>query len=201
MFFLAMSYRYFFFNLPLVLRAILMTPLYWLVAVIPLVVWKKSGQTIASLGFTKAHPGQQILAGITLGLVMSIVLTLIPILTGFGEYVRNNKEYDQLWQFIYEFFYCIFGIGLAEEIVFRGICFGFARQIKKSDTFAIILSSVLFGLFHFISGEILQMICMVFVGALFCLTRKKIPGCTLLSLILAHGVYDALIVVFSNVFK
>jgi uncharacterized membrane protein YjjP (DUF1212 family) len=39
-----------------------------------------------------------------------------------------------------------------------------------------------------------------FIGALFCLFRLKIKNCSLLSLIIAHGIYDALIVVWTFVF-
>ena len=37
------------------------------------------------------------------------------------------------------------------------------------------------------------------IGALFCLCRIKIKNCSTLSLVIAHGVYDAMITVWANV--
>ncbi|HOA32639.1 MAG TPA: CPBP family glutamic-type intramembrane protease, partial [Clostridia bacterium] len=60
-------------------------------------------------------------------------------------------------------------------------------------------SSLLFGLFHIFNGNIVQVIMTSFLGVLFCLFREKIKGCTLLSLIIAHGSYNAMIVLWVSV--
>ena len=41
---------------------------------------------------------------------------------------------------------------------------------------------------------------MMLLGVVLCLCRLKIRHCTLLSLVIAHGVYDALISVFASIF-
>lgn len=51
-----------------------------------------------------------------------------------------------------------------------------------------------------IGGNIVQIISTGILGAIFCICRVKIKNCTLLSVIIAHGVYDALITVWLNVF-
>jgi len=86
--------------------------------------------------------------------------------------------------------------GAVEEFVFRGLIYTKAKQIIQKDWFAAVISSVLFGIFHILRGDAVQMIMTVLMGALFCLFRLKIKRCSTLSLIIAHGVYDALITVW-----
>ena len=114
--------------------------------------------------------------------------------------VSSDKQYTHLWQFIYEFVFCIIAVGLVEELVFRGTIYEYAKRIFGSDIGAVILSSLLFGAFHILRGNIAQLFVTAFIGALFCLFRLKIKNCSLLSLIIAHGIYDALIVVWTFVF-
>ena len=61
---------------------------------------------------------------------------------------------------------------------------------------AIIGSSVLFGAFHLFIGNIIQMLITTGIGVLFCFCRLKIKNFSTLSLIIGHGVYDALITVW-----
>lgn len=131
---------------------------------------------------------------------MSLVLTLVPHLVGFGAYADNGKRYIHLWQFAYEFLYCIAAVGLVEEFIFRGFIYNKIKKISGNDMAAVIVSSVLFGLFHILNGSIVQMIMTALLGVLWCLCRLKIKNCTLLSLIIAHGIYDALITVFASIF-
>lgn len=96
-----------------------------------------------------------------------MILTLLPHLFGFGEYVDSGKRYKYLWQFLYEFFYCIFAIGLVEEFVFRGFVYKKVKSISQKDMIAILGSSVLFDIFHLFSGNMIQMLMTVCIGAFF----------------------------------
>lgn len=185
-------------SLPLVLRMVSMILIYWLIALIPIIVMSVNKDKLADYGFSKDKKIFQIIAGILIGVVMSFILTLIPHLLGFGEYVDSGKRYKYIWQFIYEFFYCIFAIGFVEEFVFRGFVYEKIKSISQKDMTAIIGSSVLFGVFHLFSGNIVQIIMTAFIGALFCFCRLKIRNCSTLSLIIGHGVYDALITVWAS---
>lgn len=102
-------------------------------------------------------------------------------------------------QYNTEIIYAIFGVALAEELIFRGYIFNKLLEIKNHRWFAIIISSVLFGLFHVFSGSITQVLITALLGFLYCIFREKIKGCTLLSIIIAHGVYDALIVLWVSI--
>lgn len=107
-------------SLPIGLRMVSMLLIYWLIALIPIIAMLVNKDKLADYGFSKNKIGLQIIVGVQIGIAMSLILTLIPHLFGFGEYVDNGKRYKYLWQFIYEFFYCIFAVGFVEEFVFRG---------------------------------------------------------------------------------
>ena len=186
-------------TLPLVLRMISMIVVYWLIVLIPIVLMRINKDTLEDYGFTKNSVGCQILIGISIAVVISLILTLVPHLLGLGEYFDTGRRYQYLWQFIYEFFYCIIAVGFSEELVFRGFIYERFKRLFGKDWIAVIGSSFLFGVFHIFSGNIGQMMLTGCLGAFFCFCKLKIKNCSLLSLIIAHGVYDALITVWASI--
>ena len=185
-------------SLPSGLRVVSVLLIYWIIALIPIIVMLVNKDKLVDYGFSKDKKKFQIIVGILMGIAMSFILTLIPHLFGFGEYFDSGKRYKYLWQFIYEFFYCIFVVGFVEELVFRGFIYEKIKSISQKDMIAIIGSSVLFGVFHLFSGNIVQMIMTACIGAFFCFCRLKVKNCSTLSLIIGHGVYDALITVWAS---
>lgn len=185
-------------SLPLIGRMIVMIVSYWLITLVPVILMVFNKEKLYEVGFLKKKVIVQIIVGIGIGLVMSAILTMIPHLVGFGEWVDDGRRYKYLWQFVYEFFYCIVAVSTTEEFVFRGYLYKKAKDSFGSDCWAVIISSVMFGLFHIFCGNIIQVFMTMFIGALFCLFRLKIKHCTLLSLIIAHGIYDALITVLAS---
>ena len=185
--------------LPLGMRMAATIVMFWLIALVAIIVMLVCKDKFADY-WSNDRVNRQILAGVLIAAVMSLVFTLLPHFAGFGAYVDNGKRYTHLWQFAYEFLYCIAAVGLAEEFIFRGFIYNKIKKISGNDMAAVIVSSVLFGLFHIFSGNIVQMIMTALLGALWCLCRLKIKNCTLLSLIIAHGIYDALITVWASVF-
>lgn len=190
--------RFVLMSLPLGLRMVCMIVIYWLTALVPVIVMLVRKDNLADY-WNNDRIGYQILTGVLIGTAMSLVLTLVPHLAGFGEYVDGGKRYTYLWQFAYEFLYCITAVGLAEEFVFRGFIYNKIKKISGNYIAAVIGSSVLFGIFHLFGGNIVQMIMTAFIGAFFCLCKLKIKNCSLLSLIIAHGIYDALITVWASI--
>lgn len=193
--------RFILMSLPLGVRMAGSILTYWIMALIPVIVMLVCKDKLSDYGFENNKIGYQIAAGVVIGLALSFVLTLTPHLLGFGEYVDNGKRYRYLWQFIYEFVYFIFAVGLAEEFVFRGFIYEKIKRISQKDIVAIIGSSVLFGASHLLGGNLVQMFATAFLGAIFCLCKLKVKNCTTLSLIIAHGIYDALITVWAYVFS
>ena len=180
-------------KVPLILRMILMIITYWLVAIIPFIICIKNKIKLKELGFENKNILKQIITGIILGLVLSIFFTLIPMLIVGKEKIYSGYTYKYLWQFIYNLFYCIISIGLAEEFIFRGLFLTRLKELNNNSILPIIVSSILFGLFHIFNGNIIQIIVTTFIGIILAFSKEKIKNCTLLSLIIVHGLYDGLI--------
>lgn len=184
-------------SLPLGGRMASVILVYWLIALAPIGVTLARKTKLSDYGFTKNNIVYQILWGLAVGAAMSLVLTLMPHLLGFGQYFDSGKRYQYLWQFIYELCYCVLAVGTVEEFVFRGFIYEKIKNIGKNEMTALIGSSVLFGLFHIFGGNILQIFMTALMGAFWCVCRQKIKNCTTLSLIIAHGFYDWLITVWA----
>lgn len=187
-------------SLPLIARMAAMIASYFLIAVIPFIVMRKTNDTFSDYGFKKDNPVLQIAIGVGLGFVLSLIFTLLPHLVGIGEWVDNGKRYQYFWQFAFDFVYYIVAVAFAEEFVFRGVLYEKLNRIFKSKIAAVVISSVLFGLFHVFGGNVVQGVATAVLGAIFCVFRLKIKNCSTLSLIIAHGIYDAMITVWSAVF-
>lgn len=101
------------------------------------------------------------------GIIYGVILSLLS--SGEGE-ISANIDYD----IINIIFICLVA-PIAEEIMFRGFIYNVLR--KKGTYIAIIVSSLLFGLFHF---NIVQLFSTIFLGILCCLINNKyksiIPG-------------------------
>ncbi|MEE1060744.1 MAG: type II CAAX endopeptidase family protein [Ruminococcus sp.] len=187
-------------SLPIVWRMVLMIVTYFMIALVPFCISVINKDKLYDFGFTKEKLGYQMLVGFLIALCFSFVFTVIPHLAGKSDWVNNNHQYQYMWQFVYDFVYYIFAVALVEEFVFRGFFYKKLETVFDSKVAVIIVSSVLFGLFHFYGGNIAQIILTGIIGVILCICRVKIKNCTLLSLIIAHGVYDSLITVWLNVF-
>jgi len=178
---------------PIHVRMIFMFLCQWVLLPVPVLLMLKEKEKLRDIGFEREKLFFQIIIGLSIATVMCLVLTVIPILCGFKDMVSSTR-YSQPWQFVFQFFYTIFGVALVEEFFFRGYLFKKLLDIRDSKLFAITISSVIFGLFHVLAGGLIQVLITGIIGAIYCFCKEKIKNCTLLSLIIAHGVYDALIV-------
>lgn len=204
--------RYVLMSLPLAARMAAMVLSLLAVAAGPVLIAALAGDKPADFGFAKNAVGMQLLWGVILGAAMSLVLTLPFHLFGLGDFVDSGKRYTEAWQFAYEFFYCIAAVGLSEEVIFRGFFYNrFARFARgmcgthgtrgtQSVVLPVALSSVLFGFYHIFGVNPIQIVTTAALGVLFCILRLKIKNCSTLSLIIAHGIYDAMICVWSAIF-
>ena len=91
-------------------------------------------------------------------------------------------------------------VGVTEEITFRGIVVAGARRTWNREGFALVASSVLFGLFHLpnwflgqsLPTTIRQVVVTAFLGMVFFALRRASGA--LLSCIVLHAVYDWMII-------
>lgn len=155
----------------------------------PLLVLKLSGEPLSSLGFSRSKLPQQIAVGIVIGLGMAVVLALIPTLLG----IDYGAGFESIGEAIWKLLYFVFVVGLTEEFVFRGFLYEKLNDICISDEMPVLLSSALFGLFHLSGFNLMQVLNASLIGAFFCICKKKIPCCSILSLAIAHGIHDWMI--------
>ena len=106
------------------------------------------------------------------------------------EYIQDIKEVVNLRHKIISLIAAISGIFISVYVI---TIFNKLLEIKNSRWFAIILSSILFGLFHNFNGSLIQVFITGFIVLVFCIFREKIKDCSLLSLVICHGLYDGLI--------
>ncbi len=125
----------------------------WLLLIVPVAFMKLFHMKLSDIGFTKQKIATQIFIGVILGLAMSLVFTVLPILAGLKAMV-GSTSYTQTWQFVYQFVYMIFGVAFVEEIFYRGFLFERVLNISQSKWAAIIISSCVFGLSHIVNGNI-----------------------------------------------
>ncbi|MPN39683.1 hypothetical protein SDC9_187212 [bioreactor metagenome] len=170
---LSMFNQHLLMSFPLPLRMVLMIVTQWLLFLVPAILMIVNKEKLCSIGLKKEKILSQIGIGVLLAVSMSLVLTILPITLGLKEIV-GNTTYTQTWKFVYQFIYAIFGVALAEELIFRGYIFKKLLKIKNSKWFAIIISSVLFGLFHIFNGNIIQVFMTAFIGFIYCIFREKI---------------------------
>lgn len=182
-------------NFPLSVRAVLLIMVPWVLLSVPIVFMLKRGEKLEDIGYSKSNLIMQLLTGIILAVIMSFLLTVLPIMAGLKDMV-GSTTYTKAWQFLYQFFYMIFGIALVEEFFYRGFLFRRLMEIKGSKWFAIIVSSTIFGLSHIFNGSILQVFMTALLGIFLCICRDKIKNCTTFSLTVAHGIHNALITLF-----
>ena len=191
--------KYVLMSLPLAARMIFMIVMYWIIALVPIIFCVKNKEKIACLGFSKDKILKQVLIGVVIGCIMSIFITLIPILIFGKENTYSSYNFKYIWQYLYQFIYLLVGVALTEEFIFRGYLLKNIKDICKNSIVPIIITSFLFGLFHIFNGNIVQVVMTSFIGAIFVICREKIKDCSLLSLIIAHGLYDWLIVLFTAI--
>ena len=72
---------------------------YWFIAVVLIILMLANKDKLAEYGFSKEKITFQIIVGVIIGIAMSLVLTLMPHLSGFGELclgMLNRRLIDEL---------------------------------------------------------------------------------------------------------
>ena len=168
--------------------------------IVPLLIMLLGKEDLADYGITRQQVGQQLKVGVSIALCMSCVLVLLPMVLGGKYLVYGGEGYQSIESAIGGFVYFLLVVGLVEEFIFRGFLYGKLKEICQSDEAPIVISSLVFGLFHFSGGNFIQVIMASAIGAVYCWCMENIPNCSLLSLIIAHGMHDWLIRVLASIF-
>lgn len=134
---------------------------------------------------------RQYLIGAIIAVTLSIVIAVIPALFGFSL-VGSHEDFSW-FRIIYDFLFYLLIVGPVEEFVFRvylqdQIVSFFDRQ----KWIGVIAASFLFGLWHIINGNIIQVLFTFGIGLVFGFAKYKIKDCGYIGVALGHGLYDFL---------
>ncbi|MDE6275702.1 MAG: CPBP family intramembrane metalloprotease [Clostridia bacterium] len=157
-------------------------------AVVAVVAMKLTAQE-SKLLVTRHRLWLQILIGFAFAAVLCLLMGIVPILCG-TSIIGSHTEASAGFLAISAVQDILF-VGVCEEIVFRGYVQNqFEIWLKKCKWLSPLIAAVLFGLWHIINGSLIQVMFTTLIGCVFGYSKYFIKDCTLLSVIIAHGIYD-----------
>lgn len=133
----------------------------------------------------------QYLIGIAIALGLSVVIGVIPALCGFSL-VGNHADFS--WFVImHDFLFYLLIIGPIEEFVFRVYLQDvFVSFFERNKCMGVVIASFLFGLWHIINGNVIQVLFAFGIGLIFGFAKYKIKDCGYAGVSFGHGLYDFL---------
>lgn len=163
------------------------------IVVIFLYVTKIEKHKIKNIGL-KPLSLSDIPKGIFIGICMFIVQQLPMIFIGFN-YASYAKAPNWIYIIVMSL-YCIFCVGFAEELIFRGFILHKSYKLFNSKIIAILINCLLFYIFHwppvrFVFGEFFNTTINTII---LCILFYKSKNKSIVPLIIAHSVYDILTV-------
>lgn len=157
-------------------------------AVVAVVAMKLTAQE-SRLKPTKHRLWLQILIGFAIAAVLCLLFGIVSILCG-TSIIGSHREPSAGYLAISAVQDILF-VGVGEEIAFRGYVQNqFEIWLKKSKWLSPLIAAALFGLWHIINGSLIQVLFTTIIGCVFGYCKYFIKDCTLLSVIIAHGLYD-----------
>ena len=134
---------------------------------------------------------RQYLIGAIIALALSVIIAVIPALCGFS---LVGKHTNFSWfDLIYNFLFYMLIIGPVEEFVFRVYLQDtFVSFFERHKWSGVVVAAFLFGLWHIINGNIVQVLFAFGIGLVFGFAKYKIKDCGYVSVAFGHGLYDFL---------
>ena len=157
---------------------------YTTIAIVAMILTGQSKELLPN----KEKLGLQILIGVGIAAVLCLVIGIIPILCGIS-FIGSHSDIS-IGRMMMIAIQDILFVGVGEEIVFRGYVQNQFTIWLKSKWLAPLFAAVLFGFWHLINGSIIQVLFTTIIGCIFGYAKYFIKNCSLLSVIIAHGLYD-----------
>jgi membrane protease YdiL (CAAX protease family) len=175
----------------------IMKPLFYILLVgIPFMVCRLLKSSIGTLGFKKDELLKQVLIGTKIFVVLSFLFTLAVVVLGDNKGILIGTKINNIGILTYYISFDILFVGMGEEILFRGYFMDRFRSLTESEIWAVVLSALIFGIWHFPGGhDFLQVILTAFIGTIYGFAMLKIKNCSTLSVGIAHGLHDAYILI------
>lgn len=134
---------------------------------------------------------RQYAVGVALAVILSLCIAVIP--SFFGLYLVGGGTAFSLTALLYDFFLYLLVIGPVEELMFRVYLQElFLEFLPRRKWLGVVLASLLFGLYHWINGNLMQVIFTFGIGLYFGFAKYKLKNCGYTAVALGHGLYDFL---------
>lgn len=172
-------------NIPLYKTCLILFP--YIAAVPSVVSYKKRGKKFKELFSANILP--QLIIGIGIGLVLAVTLLgvsqIVDVIKVGVPYFKNAGS------FVYYTLRTFLVVGVTEEFIYRvGIQECLEDLFDRFRILAPLISAVLFGVTHIISGTWTQVLITTILGLVFGYSKFFFARCTYLSVAVAHGVYN-----------
>ena len=129
--------------------------------------------------------------GVKIALVLSVAIAIIPAFCGFSL-IGNHTDFSW-FVLIYDLLFYMLVIGPVEELVFRVYLQNtFVSFFEKHKWLGVVIASFLFGLWHIINGNVVQVLFTFGIGLVFGFAKYKIKDCGYVGVSVGHGLYDFL---------
>ena len=134
------------------------------------------------------------LIGCAIALALSLIIAVIPTACGFS---LVGKHTNWSWStLVFQLLFCVLIVGPVEEFIFRVYLQDvFVSLFEQHKWIGVVIVAFLFGLFHLINGNLIQVLFAFGIGLVFGFAKYKIKDCGYAGVALGHGLYDFLNVV------
>ena len=146
-------------------------------------------------GFSADDLGRQATIALVI-FAVTISFVVVPVLIGIDAV---GEPETRTFQFIYQIVKAMTFVGLGEELIWRGYVLAKASLAFDSAPADIIVSSMLFGLWHYPVGQdLFQVVGTALLGLLYALARYRLKQCSTLATGIAHGLHNTVILVIAR---
>lgn len=133
--------------------------------------------------------------GVAVFIPLSVILTVIPMVI-VGRNVAGHIS-PSIEDVVYYFIRYLIFVGPVEELVFRKYLQDVLVDILPGwKWLGAVMAAVIFGVWHLVNGSPEQAVYSTATGMLWGLSKYFAKNCTLISVALAHGLYDLFIFIF-----
>lgn len=152
----------------------------------------------STLHFRKKNIGKQLIIAIILFAITISAAVVIPLLVGVSKSNVFGFKSASIQVLVFYLVFDFICVGFGEEIAFRGYIYSRIESLSSITWLPMVLSALAFGLWHYPNTHsLINVVSTGLIGLLYGFCRWKIKGCSLLSLAIAHGLNDAVIVLLS----
>ena len=190
--------------MPLILRTIIQNMFvvriltYFLMFGLVFIFCKKNKVTTKELGYDKKNIGKQIFKSCIPLFISVSIFVILPLLFCVNKEIVLYSKTTNVIEIIEQICFLIIFVGPVEEFIFRGYFENEISKITNKGILISLISSILFGFWHFPSTmSLINVICTFFIGLIYSISKRKLKNCSTLSISIAHGLHDTIIFILS----